>query len=367
MPKRTNQASGSELFIVDNSEEDWKALRYLRDWCELSKSIDIATGYFEIGALLALDGEWQKIDKIRILMGDEVSKRTKKAFENGLQAIASKLDDSLEKEKTKNHFLTGVPAFVDAVRSGKIECRVYRKDKFHAKTYITHARMEVVGSTALVGSSNMTYPGLTENIELNVQITGAPVSVLQNWYEDHWEDAEDVTTEVLRVVEPHIHHYQPFDIFVRSLQQYFLAHEETASEWEEKTSKIYPILARYQRDGYHALMKRANRYMGAFLCDGVGLGKTFVGLMLIERFVQHDNKNVALFVPKAARAPVWEKELRTRLPDVFKGYSRLKIFSHTDLGRDSLEEELEQVRQQADVIIIDEAHHFRNTGSKRRK
>lgn len=174
MPKRQNQATGSELFIVDNSEEDWKVLRYLHDWCQISKSIDVATGYFEIGSLLALDEEWQKVDNIRILMGDEVSKRTKKAFEQGLQKITNLLDDSLEKEKNKNHFLSGVPAFAEAIRSGKIECRVYRKDKFHAKAYITHARMEVVGSSALVGSSNLTYPGLTENIELNVQITGAP-------------------------------------------------------------------------------------------------------------------------------------------------------------------------------------------------
>jgi superfamily II DNA/RNA helicase len=151
------------------------------------------------------------------------------------------------------------------------------------------------------------------------------------------------------------------------LQQYFLAHEETASEWEEKTSQIYPVLAKYQRDGYHALLKRANRHAGAFLCDGVGLGKTFIGLMLIEYFVQHENKNVALFVPKAARVPVWEKELKKRLPDLFQGYSRLKIFSHTDLNRDKIFEELEQVRNQAHVVIIDEAHHFRNTGTKGEK
>ena len=43
-----------------------KAVRYLRDWCQLSKSIDIATGYFEISALLALDGEWQKVESIRV-------------------------------------------------------------------------------------------------------------------------------------------------------------------------------------------------------------------------------------------------------------------------------------------------------------
>lgn len=73
MPNRTSP-TGSELFIVDNSDTDWKVARYLHDWCQISKAIDIATGYFEIGSLLSLEDEWQKVDKIRILMGDEVSK-----------------------------------------------------------------------------------------------------------------------------------------------------------------------------------------------------------------------------------------------------------------------------------------------------
>src|SRR5205823_1013843 len=135
MPKKTSK-SGSELFIVDNSEEDWKVVRYLHDWCQLSKTVDIATGYFEIGSFLALDGEWQKLDAIRILMGDEVSRRTHSAFADGLRKAAVKLDESLDAEKTKNDFLHGVPSVVDAIRSGRISCRVYRKDKFHAKAYI---------------------------------------------------------------------------------------------------------------------------------------------------------------------------------------------------------------------------------------
>lgn len=364
MPKRSSSRTGSELFIVDNSEDDWKALRYLKDWCELSKSIDIASGFFEVGALLALDGEWQKLEKVRILMGDEVSLRTKRAFEAALTAASSVLDVSLEGEKQKNHFLRGVGAIVAALRDGKIECRVYRKGKFHAKAYITHARMEVVGSSALVGSSNFTLPGLTDNIELNVQVTGAPVAVLQEWYDEHWEEAEDVTPEILKTFERHVRQYLPFEVYARSLQQYFLGHEETASEWEKDTSRIFPVLARYQQDGYGGLLKRAEKFGGAFLCDGVGLGKTFIGLMLIERFAVHEKKNVALFVPKSAKTPVWERELRKRLPDVFKGYSRLKIFSHTDLMREKMQEELDRVGEEADVIIIDEAHHFRNTGTK---
>lgn len=364
LPTRSSHRVGSELFIVDNSADDWKALRYLHDWCQLSKGIDIAAGFFEVGALLALDGEWQKVGKIRILMGDEVSKRTKRAFEAAVGAIDARLDQSIEREKRKNHFLAGVDAIVEGLKSGQIECRVYRKDKFHAKAYITHAKLDVVGSSALVGSSNFTLPGLTENVELNVQVTGTPVAVLQEWYEEHWEQAEDVSPEILKTFERHTKEYSPFDVYSRSLQQYFLSHEETASEWEKSASRIYPVLARYQRDGYHGLIKRADKHGGAFLCDGVGLGKTFIGLMLIERFVQYEKKNVALFVPKAAKAPVWERELQKRLPDVFKGYSRLKIFSHTDLMREKMAEELEQVASQADVILIDEAHHFRNTGTR---
>jgi len=115
MPRRTS-VTGSELFIVDNSDEDWKVLRYLHDWCQLSKSIDVATGYFEIGSLLALKGEWQKVDQIRILMGDEVSRRTTRAFAAGLQRTTQRLDLSLETEKDKNAFLEGVPAISIPIR-----------------------------------------------------------------------------------------------------------------------------------------------------------------------------------------------------------------------------------------------------------
>ncbi|WP_179119714.1 helicase-related protein [Ensifer adhaerens] len=337
-------------------------VRYLRDWCALSKRFDIATGYFEIGSLLALEGEWAKVEKIRVLMGDEVSRRTKKAFERGLAEISARLDESLDREKSKNHFLKGVDAVADAISAKQIECRVYRKDKFHAKAYITHAHLDVVGSSALVGSSNFTLPGLTQNIELNVQVTGTPVAVLQEWFEEHWDEAEDVTPELLNVVEKHTRDYQPFEVYARSLQQYFLGHEETAGEWEKRNSRIFPILAKYQRDGYGGLLKRAEKYGGAFLCDGVGLGKTFVGLMLIERFVVHEGKNVALFVPKAAKEAVWERELKKRLPHLFKGFANLRIYSHTDLMRSAMREELDQIAKQADVIIVDEAHHFRNTG-----
>lgn len=144
MTQEARQQGGGDVFIVDNSDKDWKVLRYLKDWTEIARAFDIATGYFEIGSLLRLDGQWEKLEKIRILMGDEVSHRTRKTLLAGV--VEQKLDQSIEAEKDKNDFLAGVTAIVDALSRRQIECRVYTKEKFHAKAYITHAKQAVIGA-----------------------------------------------------------------------------------------------------------------------------------------------------------------------------------------------------------------------------
>jgi hypothetical protein len=358
------QKTGSELFIVDNSDEDWKVVNYLREWCSISSRFDIATGYFEIGSLLALDGQWQGLDEIRILMGDDVTKRTHKALVEGSTRVKRLLDSSIEQEKLKNDFLTGVAGIVEAIQSGKIKCRVYAKKKFHAKAYITHSKLAVVGSSALVGSSNFTAQGLTANVELNVQLR-REVELLQEWFEAHWEEAVDVSDEVLKVIERHTRLYLPFEVYAKALESYFRNHQATAGEWEQGQSAMYGKLDQYQRDGYGSLLKIADKHGGAFLCDGVGLGKTFVGLMLIERLIEHDRKRVLLVVPKSGREPVWEFTLKRYLPHLFGDFSNLVIINHTDLQRGGeWPEKLAVLKSKADVVIVDEAHHFRNIGVK---
>ncbi len=360
----TSKRSGSELFIVDNSNSDWKVREYLDQWTDVADRFDVATGYFEIGALLALDGQWQKLEKLRILMGDQVSKRTRKALLEGVEAAKKILDSSIEKEKESNDFLEGVPAIVDAIASGQIACRIYARDKFHAKAYITHAKQAVIGSSALVGSSNFTLPGLTTNVELNIQIR-REVELLQEWFEKHWNDAENISNDVLKVIERHVREYTPFEVYAKSLHDFYRGHEMTVGEWELEQSRVYPILDQYQKDGYRALMKIAKKYRGAMLCDGVGLGKTFIGLMVIERLL-HDRKKVALFVTKSARKPVWETELKLYLPDESGAFSNLAVYNHTDLLRGGKwEEEMDKVARMVDAIVIDEAHNFRNQAADR--
>ena len=364
----------NDLYIVDNASDEQSAKTYLTEWCSVSKQMDIATGYLEIGGLLALDSHWQKLDKIRIILGNEMTKRTKDVIDKVVEVLLSKIKDSADKEQEHNEFLIGVPAIMEAMKSGKIECRVYDKNKFHAKAYITYFRdeyrdqfisaMNIPSGYALVGSSNFTKAGLTQNIELNVQVR-EDIDQLQNWFEEHWNEGMDITEAVLQVIENHCKEYSPYDVYLRSMYEFFKSREETVSEWENHDSIMYKGLSQYQKDGYNSLVEIANHYSGAFLCDGVGLGKTYVGMMLIERFVKKERKNVVLIVPAAARISVWETTIKKYMPEILEGFYPFKIINHTDLTLDSRQNLMNQIAEQAEVIIIDEAHHFRNRSSNR--
>jgi superfamily II DNA or RNA helicase len=355
-------------YIVDNSISGWTALEYLRKWTEISKAMDIATGYFEIGSLLELDSHWQKLGKIRILMGSEVTKRTHSALLESLKKqITQELDRSLEAAKIDRPLLSGVAAIVAAIQSGQIEIKVYDAGKFHAKCYITYSKLDVIGSYALVGSSNFTKPGLTDNVELNVSVqTASDVDQLQEWFEHHWKVAKPVSADVLDIIERHMRLYTPFDVYAKSLHEFFRGHDLTSNEWEETKSKMFPVLDRYQKEAYWSMVRIAQQHSGAFLCDGVGLGKTFVGLMLIERLVLHENKRVVLFAPKAAREAVWDKNIKKYLNHIGGDgvFSNLIVYNHTDLTRPGFAEKFSRVAALADAVIIDEAHHFRNTGQQ---
>ncbi|MGF0256072.1 helicase-related protein [Rhodococcus erythropolis] len=346
----------SEQFIVDNTAEDWKALQYVREWCDISSAIEIATGHFEIGAFLALDGAWQKVDKIRLLIGGETSRTT-------ADAIAAALDTSIVVERqTGDTFLTGIEAVVDGIRSGKIDIRVYKTKKFHAKAYITHSKLKVVGSAALVGSSNFTRPGLTQNVELNVKFQGPEVAALQEWYEQHWDEATPVNEELMSVLEHNARDFTPFEVYTKALHALTDNVNATDKSWEESGSVIYPMLAPYQQEGFHALIEMSRRWNGGFLTDGVGLGKTFVGLMLTEYYAVRHRKNVLIMATKTGQDAVWNPELKEKLPDLFGQFSNVLVRAHTDLTTQKGAEQIEHLAKRADVIIIDEAHNFRNHG-----
>jgi hypothetical protein len=372
-------------FIIDNANNNSRVAHFLAQWCEDATQMDIATGYFEISALLKLEGKWQKMDKIRILMGDEVSKRTYKALDAGagkkkaktnprnefiIKRSIDNLDADLTILKGKDEFLSGVDAIVEAIESGKIEIRVYHPDKFHAKCYITYPKKTTYRPSALVGSSNFTYPGLHENVELNVRLDGNDVGPLQDWYNTHWEaahplDPRDLKVRIIEAIKRHLAPVDPFHIYLKALDEHFKTEELAPDAWDKNESDVFDKLSGYQKDAYRNLFKIASKFRLGFLCDGVGIGKTFVGLMLMERYARLEKKNVLLMAPKSAKETIWDIEITEHLKATSL-FDRIHSLAHTDLqlqDGDELQKYLATIRD-ADVIIIDEAHNFRNEGSK---
>ncbi|MCZ7628538.1 MAG: hypothetical protein M5U19_05555 [Microthrixaceae bacterium] len=162
----------------------------------------------------------------------------------------------------------------------------------------------------------------------------------------------------------------PFEVYAQALRAMFSELDPTDDVFDNQISRVFSKLDRYQQEGYWAMVAIARKHGGAFLCDGVGLGKTYVGLMLLERLILHENKRVVLFAPKSVKDSVWVPELKRHLPhiggvDGSADFSNLSVFSHTDLTR-ALEfpERFERITELADAVVIDEAHHFRNTGKR---
>lgn len=352
--------SGKLPTIIDNREEN-NVLNALRRLLPEVESLDIASGFFEVGSLLALDGFWQLLKQARILMGDEMTKRTRQEL---LAALVEKANDSVEQAKEQDDSLRGLPAIRQALHSKQIQAKIYARAKFHAKTYLMQTNERQLSNYGIVGSSNFTRPGLTQNLELNLLTTDELyLNALGNWFEEMWRDADDVSADVIKVLEPHLREYTPFEVYVKALYEYFAGKEKPITSWEENESIMWQVLSKYQRDGYRNAVRIADKWKGALICDGVGLGKTFIGLMLLEYHL-HRNDNVLLIVPRSARESVWEANIEKyfgeRYPVLLK--KNLDIRNHTDFGREGTirPEELRYYREYANAVIIDEAHHFRN-------
>jgi superfamily II DNA or RNA helicase len=352
--------------IIDN-QTDNTLLESLKRLLPDSTAIDITTGVFEIGSLLALDGFWNHLDKMRIIMGDETTRRTRKELVEVIRKIS---DESIEREKERDDSLTGLTAIRQALEQRIIDARIYRRAKFHAKSYLMKAKSSSPVDFGVIGSSNFTEPGLTRNVELNLFTTDQlQLDALRKWFEVYWKEAEDVREEIIEVINPHLKQYLPFEVYVKALYEYFLGKEMPATSWEEQESVIYPILDDLQKNGYRQALWIAEQWDGALICDGVGFGKTYIGLMLIERFL-HERKRILLLIPKSTRESVWKNRIRKYLPDYFgEAFSgdQIEILNHTDLHREILQQKIESIQKRADVVIVDEGHHFRTKAAQRSK
>jgi len=145
-----------------------------------------------------------------------------------------------------------------------------------------------------------------------------------------------------------------------------------------------PALAAHQERAYERACAILDRYGGVIVADAVGLGKTYIGLRVLERALDAGGR--ALVIVPAALRDQWQRELSylgveagtrpgrraapARSPagetlDLWvREAGHVTLLSTESLGRRNFDP---GSYRGADLVLVDEAHHFRNPGTQRHR
>ncbi|KKH46082.1 DEAD/DEAH box helicase [Methanosarcina sp. 1.H.A.2.2] len=153
------------------------------------------------------------------------------------------------------------------------------------------------------------------------------------------------------------------------------------------SNNLYSFLSsrtEFQVHQFKPLLKYlGSPYQRLLIADEVGVGKTIeAGIVYTELLSRHNLKNVLVMCPSSLRYK-WQKEFKKRFNEDFaiidsqimklffrkyekypNGVSLKGIVSIQTLRSDEILKELERLQISWDLIIIDEAHHMRNEGTK---
>ena len=77
-----------KLSVIFDSRGDNTVLHALRRLLPNLGGMDVATGVFEVRSFLLFEHLWRDLAKIRILMGDETTKRTKRQIVEGIREVS---------------------------------------------------------------------------------------------------------------------------------------------------------------------------------------------------------------------------------------------------------------------------------------
>jgi hypothetical protein len=147
--------------------------------------------------------------------------------------------------------------------------------------------------------------------------------------------------------------------------------------------------AAYQLQAAQRLSTMLDSFDGAMLCDGVGLGKTYVATALLVHYANvwrdmyqgtpekmtEDPYRVTLVVPNSI-VSTWKREALPGLAQFGVPLDWVRVISHTKLskvvassavlepGPKGALSDLEHLLL-SDLVVVDEAHHFRSESAKR--
>jgi superfamily II DNA or RNA helicase/HKD family nuclease len=324
---------------------------------------------------------------IKLLVGLEVDRDLGHVFEvakDGTELSNDELADrffaslhiALNDESLDNQeFYEQVSYFLELLQNGRLQIRKTLEPN-HAKLYLFKVKDELrtlfesistenqsVGKF-ITGSSNLTRAGILAQNEFNVEIGDYGWTETEKYFDDLWEVAVPITdihsqkVYLTRFVrnQTQVADVTPFEAYALVLKSYLdLAEQKSIKPHvkrllEENGYKDY----QYQTDAVNQALTIIDQYNGVIIADVVGLGKSIIAGMLAHNL----GKRGMIVCPPGLMGD------RNRKDSGWHKYVEdFKLYGWEVRSSGMLEEASAYLQEHGDdleVVIVDEAHRFRN-------
>ncbi len=370
----------------------------------VGRSLDIATAYFTVGGFGLLQPGLEKLGSFRMILGAEPTTGEQIGLRPDAGVIKGLIERDLELLTFDEKTLRVVEDLIAWLQRGTVQVRLHEEGFLHAKCWLFYSDrpgQQVLFDRfrpilAVVGSSNFTAPGLTSNRELNLahkvlldpaevedkeaawavswlsdtkpnpnitrenrqllksEVGARAIIDLEAWYERQWADSRDFKAELIELLDASkfgSKEYTPYQVYMKALYEYF---KDDLGEAEPGPTRSAVELAEFQEDAVKKARRILARYDGVMIADSVGLGKTWIGKKLVEDYAYHLRQKAIVICPASLRQ-MWQNELAdATIPAT--------VLSQEELGREEFDA---AAWVDADVVLVDESHNFRNPNAQR--
>lgn len=368
------------------------------------RSLDTASAYFTVGGFGLLQKGLEALGNFRLILGAEPTSSEQLGLRPDPDLIKGLIEGDLEALPFEEKTLRLIEDLISYLQRDSVQVRLYEGGFLHAKCWLFYSdrpgqqmlfdRFRPI--LAIVGSSNFTAPGLTTNRELNLshkvlldstevddkeagyavswlsdakpnpnltlenrqllksEVGARAIIDLEQWYERQWADSRDFKDELIELLDASKFgrkEYTPYEVYMKALYEYFK--DELGDEQQGPTRSAVE-LAEFQEDAVKKARRILARYDGVMIADSVGLGKTWIGKKLLEDYAYHLRQKALVICPASLRA-MWQRELTEAT--VSAG-----VLSQEELGREEFDP---SNWGDADVVLVDESHNFRNRNAQR--
>ncbi|GIV26634.1 MAG: hypothetical protein KatS3mg027_0448 [Bacteroidia bacterium] len=318
------------------------------------------------------------LNTIKMLVGLDVDEYNHSIIEVGKEYIG-KSDKEIKEgilesfrksfnadECDTREFYEQTKLFLQLFQQSKLELRKTREPN-HSKLYLFKLKDNTPDTIAIVGSSNLTKPGLSKQNELNVEIRDQfYLNELVRYFDEQWKAAvkfndDDIKNKIIQTIEHHspIKSITPFEAFIYIL--YLYHHYNFVEGAEDRVLETFLIRKgykpfKYQLDAVYQACKILEIHNGVILADVVGLGKSIIASLIGKSLKA---RGIVIAPPGL----IGDRELKTS--GWAKYLNDFELYDWEIFSSGKLEDAWKRVQSENfDVVIVDEAHKFRNENTE---